>query len=165
MRAAAHNGGVSEDPRLAVGTPTPFPVPDALGYLLGGWRLSRRIEDAAAGVGHFTGTGEFRPDGPGLRYEERGELVLGSHRGPARRAYRYLPDGSGRLVVEFEDGRFFHDLDLASGRWEVTHPCRADEYAGEFRILGPDEWRQDWYVHGPAKRQRLTTTFRRALQS
>lgn len=141
---------------------TDYPVPDPARYLAGTWRLTRRIEDLAAGLtGTFTGTGRFRPDGPGLRYDERGELVFGTHRGPAWRAYRYWPDGDGRLAVEFDDGRHFHDLDLTRGYWEVTHPCRADAYSGAFRVLDADRWTQDWRVRGPAKDQRLYTEFRR----
>jgi uncharacterized protein DUF6314 len=139
-----------------------YPVPDPLRYLAGAWRLARRVEDLTTGqTGSFSGTGRFSPDGTGLRYAERGELVLGSYRTSAWRAYRYRPDGAGRLVVEFDDGRYFHDLDLTGGYWEVTHPCRADEYGGAFRVLGADLWTQDWRVHGPAKNQRLFTEFRR----
>lgn len=137
-------------------------VPDPVAYLTGRWTLDRRITDLSAGQsGTFTGTGEFRPTDDGLAYAERGELRLGPHVGPAWRAYTYRRAGDG-LRVEFDDGRFFHDLDLRTGVWTVTHPCRADAYAGEFRVLSPDRWTQDWRVTGPAKGLRLVTTFTRA---
>lgn len=139
-----------------------FPVTDPARYLAGRWAVVRSVADLAAGVtGEFTGTAEFRPAGAALVYLERGELVFGTHRGPAWRELRYLPDGPGRMRVEFDDGRPFHDLDLTAGRWRVTHPCRADAYSGEFRVAGPDRWYQDWRVRGPAKDQRLRTRYSR----
>lgn len=137
-------------------------VEDALAWLAGRWRLDRTLADlTGGGAGRFRGIAEFEPDGAGLRYHEAGTLEWGEHRGPAERTLRYLPAGGSLLRVEFEDGRFFHDLDLSGGAWRVVHPCRADEYRGEFTVLGPDAFRQLWTVTGPAKRQRLETAFRR----
>ncbi len=137
-------------------------VDDALSWLAGRWRLDRTVADLAGGrTGRFLGTGEFRPDAGGLRYHEAGTLEWAGHRGPAERTLRYRRAGGSLLRVEFEDGRFFHDLDLTGGGWRVVHPCRADEYRGEFTVLGPDAFRQLWWVTGPAKRQRLETAFQR----
>ncbi|GAA4211087.1 DUF6314 family protein [Actinocatenispora rupis] len=141
---------------------TAFPVADPIAYLTGRWTLDRHITDlSTGGTGTFTGIGEFRPDGPDLAYSERGELRFGGHVGPAWRALTYRASGDG-LRVEFDDGRHFHDLDLRTGTWTVTHPCRADAYAGEFRVTSADHWVQDWRVTGPAKDLRLHTTFTRA---
>jgi hypothetical protein len=138
------------------------PVPDPVPYLAGRWRLVRQITDLSTGLaGRFLGTAEFRKFGDGLHYRESGELEFGGHRGPAWRELRYRRAGPTGLRVEFDDGRFFHDLDLASGRCQVSHPCRADMYEGEFRVLGADRWRQDWQVTGPAKEQWLRTSFDR----
>src|SRR3954468_2653382 len=135
---------------------------DALNWLAGRWRLDRTVTDLSGGQsGRFEGVGEFRPDSGGLRYHEAGTLDWAGHRAPAERTLRYRPAGGGLLRVEFEDGRFFHDLDLTGGTWRVTHPCRADQYRGEFTVLGPDAFRQLWWVTGPAKRQRLETAFQR----
>ena len=139
----------------------PYPVPDPIGYLTGRWQLDRRMTDAAAGLtGTFTGVGEFVPAPGGLDYAERGELTFGPHHGPAWRRLRYRSDGE-LVRVEFDDGRFFHSLDLRDGAWSVTHPCRADGYAGEFRVIAADRWTQDWNVTGPAKDLHLRTTFTR----
>ncbi len=140
-----------------------YPIDDAVRYLTGSWSLRRRIEDLSHQVtGHFRGTAEFRPvPGGGLLYRENGELEFGTHRGPAWRELRYLHGSAGALRVEFDDGRYFHDLDLTSGHWAVRHPCRADQYRGEFQVDGPDQWWQDWRVDGPAKEQRLRTSFTR----
>lgn len=138
-----------------------YPVPDAIAYLAGRWRLDRGLTDARAGqTGTFTGFGEFVPVPGGLDYTERGELTFGPHRGPAWRRLRYRGDGA-LVRVEFDDGRFFHDLDLRGGIWSVTHPCRADGYAGEFRVTSADSFVQDWTVTGPAKDLHLLTTFDR----
>ena len=151
------------------GSDSRYAVADAIGYLTGRWRLDRRMVDRAAGLtGTFTGTAEFTPVPDGLDYAERGELTFGPHRGPAWRRLRYRRDGE-LLRVEFDDGRFFHDLDLRTGAWSVTHPCRSDGYAGEFRIRSPDSWSQEWTVTGPAKDLHLSSTYHRdggdALQS
>ncbi len=140
-----------------------YPVEDAIRYLTGEWLVRRQIEDLSHQVtGHFHGTAEFRPTPDGsLAYRETGELEFGTHRGPAWRELRYLRRPDRPLRVEFDDGRFFHDLDLTSGHWTVRHPCRADEYQGAFQVDGPTQWWQDWLVHGPTKQQRLRTSFTR----
>ncbi|MGA8115729.1 MAG: DUF6314 family protein [Actinocatenispora sp.] len=141
---------------------TAFPVHDPVRYLTGRWRLDRRIVDERSGqTGTFVGAAEFRPAGDGLWYRESGELEFGGHRGEAWRELSYRRGDGTVLRVEFDDGRYFHDLDLSVGRWAVTHPCRADEYEGEFGIEGPDRWWQDWRVTGPAKDQRFRTDFHR----
>lgn len=60
-----------------------------------------------------------------------------------------------------EPGAPFHDLDLSTGHWRVHHPCRADDYHGEFTVLGTDTWTQTWTVTGPAKSYRSVTTLTR----
>ncbi|WP_344680364.1 DUF6314 family protein [Saccharopolyspora taberi] len=134
---------------------------DLAGFLAGRWRLEREIVDAAgAPVGSFSGVGVFSPCEGGLEYREDGVLELGSHRGPAFRCLRYLVSGACAQVW-FSDGSWFHDLDLRSGRWRVVHPCRADEYRGEFVVLDADRWRQEWRVSGPVKDYAMVTVLRR----
>jgi hypothetical protein len=139
---------------------------DLAAFLLGTWRLEREIVDwsARAQSGHVTGWATFTPDAeaPGLlRYVERGTVQLGSHRGPAVRRLGYDVDGPRARVV-FDDGRFFHDLDLRAGVWEVGHPCRADHYRGRFEVDGAHRWRQEWSVTGPHKHHRIRTVLERA---
>lgn len=136
---------------------------DLAGYFGGDWALRREITDDAGGpVGSFTGTARFALDEHGvLIYHETGQLHLGAHHGPAQRTLHYRLTEPGRAQVYFDYGDFFHDLDLRSGRWEVTHPCRADLYRGEFELRSPQLWRQRWEVTGPAKAHVLTTWFER----
>lgn len=63
--------------------------------------------------------------------------------------------------VLFEDGRFFHPLDLQSGEWQATHLCGDDVYEGAFAALSEDTWTMTWNVKGPRKDQTLRTRFLR----
>ncbi|MGW1890834.1 DUF6314 family protein [Streptomyces sp. NPDC002004] len=142
----------------------PRPVPDALGFLAGVWHVERTVRDLASGAeGHFSGTTVFRPlDGgePGLLHAESGAFSWQGVTRPAERTLRFLPgEPAGTVRVEFADGRFFHDLDLRSGRHTADHPCSADLYRGEFTVMDQDHWHTRWRVGGPAKDLVLTTEY------
>lgn len=140
----------------------PHPVWRPASYFRGRWQVSRRVCDVAADVeGCFVGTATFTRGLGRLDYVEDGELDFGGRRGPAGRVLRYRPDGPSRLVVEFADGRFFHDLDLRTGCWTMRHRCRDDVYRGEVTIVAPHYWRQVWRVHGPDKQLILDTEYLR----
>ncbi|MFJ9021299.1 DUF6314 family protein [Streptomyces sp. NPDC102259] len=140
------------------------PVPDALAYLLGSWRVTRSVRDRASGAeGRFTGVTVFGAlDEGGLLHEESGTFVwLGVPR-PAERTLRFLPGSTpGTADVRFADDRPFHDLDLRTGRHIADHPCSADLYRGEFTVRDADHWRTVWRVAGPAKDLSLTTDYAR----
>ncbi|WP_258726987.1 DUF6314 family protein [Cellulomonas sp. NS3] len=143
---------------------------DTVAYLLGTWHVDRELVDHRAGVaGTFRGTAVFRDlpgDGPhGARvveHAEEGELAWGGVVGPAGRTLHLHPEADGSAHVTFADGREFHDLDLRPGRWSAHHPCAADDYAGTFTVVSPDEWRVRWDVSGPTKDHTLVTVYRRA---
>ncbi|MEU2910898.1 DUF6314 family protein [Streptomyces massasporeus] len=142
-----------------------WPVPDALAYLAGRWRVSRSVRDLASGAeGEFTGTTEFREDeeGPGgLLHHESGTFVWQGVARPAERTLRFLRGPGGTADVTFADGRPFHDLDLTSGRHVAAHPCAADLYRGEFTVHDSAHWRTVWRVGGPAKDLVLRTDYAR----
>ena len=141
-----------------------FQISDLKSFLEGEWRLERRLDDRRAGQqGILTGTAVFAAEGHDLLYSEKGRLTMGGHDGPAEQVHRYGFDGPARARVHFRDGRFFHDLDLAAGRWTATHLCAPDRYDGDFTALGPDSWRVVWRVTGPRKDLILDSTYRRAL--
>ena len=123
-----------------------LPVPDALAYLVGGWRVLRSVRDLASGAeGEFSGTCVW----------------LGVPR-PAERTLRFLPGAApGTADVRFADGRPFHDLDLTTGRWHPDHPGVADLYRGEFEVYDENRWRTTWRVGGPAKDLLLVTDYTR----
>ncbi|MEV6961801.1 DUF6314 family protein [Streptomyces sp. NPDC051207] len=141
-----------------------WPVPDVLAFLAGRWRVRRSVRDRASGHdGRFTGTTEFRPlDGGGLLHVESGTFVWRGVARPAERTLRFLPGSApGTADVRFADGRFFHGLDLSTGRHVAGHPCAADLYRGEFTALDAGRRRTVWRVGGPAKDLVLTTDYDR----
>ncbi|MFD4563677.1 DUF6314 family protein [Streptomyces sp. NPDC058467] len=143
-----------------------WPVADVLAYLTGGWRVERAVRDlAGATEGRFTGTTVFSPldDGAdGLLHQESGTFVWQGTPRPAERTLRFLPGRApGTALVQFSDGRTFHDLDLTTGRHVADHPCVADLYRGEFTVHAADHWRTVWRVGGPAKDLLLITEYER----
>ncbi|MFF1380154.1 DUF6314 family protein [Streptomyces sp. NPDC058308] len=143
------------------------PVPRALEHLAGQWRVERTVYDLADGSeGRFTGTTLFSPlpapEAGGLLHHESGTFTWRGTARPAERTLRFLPgEAAGTARVEFADGRFFHDLDLRSGRWTTEHPCVRDLYRGEFEVVDADRWRTRWRVGGPAKDLLLVTEYHR----
>ncbi len=71
------------------------PVPDALDYLAGSWRVARSVRDLASGEeGAFSGTAVFSPlDGGGLLHHESGTFVWRGEPTQAGRADVALPAG------------------------------------------------------------------------
>ncbi|MFF7725420.1 DUF6314 family protein [Streptomyces sp. NPDC008001] len=143
--------------------PEPYPVPDAAAYLTGEWSIERALFDLAAGrSGSFRGTAVFRAAGDGrLLHTEDGELHWGGTVSPAGRTLALLPGADGTCEVTFADGRSFHDLDLRTGSWTVSHPCAADSYEGAFTAVSREEWRVHWRTTGPAKDHLQRTVYRR----
>jgi hypothetical protein len=143
------------------------PVPDVLAYLAGRWRVGRTVRDLSSGEsGRFEGAAEFGPDAGGdagtLRHAEAGEFTWRGTTRPAHREHRYEPGTPpGTAVVRFPDGRYFHDLDLRTGRWTARHGCPPDRYRGEFTILDSESWQVVWAVTGPAKHLLLATVHQR----
>lgn len=155
-----------------VATPTLLPVADLLAFLAGRWTFERSIDDRRAGRrGRAAGEARFEPIGGGagagaggaggLRWTEHGRVVIGDFEGEFSRELAIVPDGDAWLV-RFDDGRPFHPLDLRTGRCVVDHPCGADAYAGELRVLAGPELVVEWEVRGPAKAQRIVTRYGRA---
>jgi len=139
-----------------------WPVSDLRTFLSGGWRLARRFDDRRIGqLGRMTGSAEFSGPLPDLLYREAGGLQFGDFAGAATRVYRYRFPRPDRAEVLFEDGRFFHDLDLADGVWRAEHACGDDRYRGTFRTAGPDAWAVRWQVSGPRKDLVIVTRYRR----
>jgi hypothetical protein len=130
-------------------------------YLLGTWRVERTMEDAVLGAGRFRGSATFSRRADGLAWHEVGRMELAGHAGPAHRDLLVAPAEGGAWEVRFGDGRPFHPLDLTTGACAVEHPCGEDHYTGEYAIRGPDAFEVRWHVHGPHKRQRLTTRYER----
>ncbi|HEX4289849.1 MAG TPA: DUF6314 family protein [Trebonia sp.] len=146
-------------------------IADTLGFLLGRWDLSRSYTDHRGGTrGSFegqavvamTGTGAAAGGPPRARYEETGELRLGSHQGPAHRGLEYARQADGTLMLYRAGGQPFVELDLTSGAWHAIHACGEDRYEISTVVESPDVVREYWRVTGPAKDYSAVTTMRRA---
>ncbi len=139
------------------------PVSDLALFLAGSWRIARRIADQRSGTsGRLTGTAIFTPAPGGLRYNEWGLPTCGAFRGEASQIYWFAVNGPRAAEVRFEDGRFFHCLDLSSGLADVVHECAPDRYRGRYRVSGRNGWTLAWQVQGPRKRMFIGTRYARA---
>jgi hypothetical protein len=141
----------------------PHPVTDLRAFLIGPWRIVRRISDARLGIaGRLTGQAVFTPSADGLTHDEKGDLSFGTHLGPASRRYRLTIGRLSEGVVWHADGSLFHALDLASGGSDILHRCGADMYRGRYRVIDENRFVVSWHVTGPRKRYRLATLHLRA---
>jgi hypothetical protein len=127
------------------------------GWLAGAWSIERDIN---AGDGSFTGTATFtaQPDGT-VRWSEEGQVQLNGYAGPATRVLLVHP--ASPWEVRFDDGRLFHEFDLATGSCSVEHLCGPDIYRGTFTVVGDDELLVAWEVTGPGRADAITSRYRR----
>jgi hypothetical protein len=119
----------------------------------GTWRLTRVVEDFAAGVtAEFAGTAVLEPDGEGLLYRESGVWGGGPWHGlKAERRSLWRAEDS-RIAVFYADGRVFHAFHpVSEGTAEAHHQCDPDSYAVTYRFDLPGAWEADWRVCGPRK--------------
>lgn len=138
-----------------------YPVKDLRAFLMGSWRIARRIYDARQGmVGRLAGSANFASASQGLMYDETGLLHFGSYRGEAARRYLFAFDRIHAASVHHADGSPFHWLDLSSGRDDIHHQCGEDHYRGRYRVLGRDQFVASWDVAGPRKRYRMATIYK-----
>ena len=131
-------------------------------FFTGTWFVVRRIRDLKTReLGRLRGTAEFANHHEGIRFSERGELVLAHARAEARRDYRFVIEGDHRFSVFFADGRFFHRANVAKGVAAVTHDCAPDTYRGRYRFPDRDRWSLSWRITGPRKDLVISTLFSR----
>lgn len=131
----------------------------------GVWTLERRIEDARdPRPARFDGTALFTAAPGGLAYLEEGRLTLGDA-APFAASRRYFWRArAGRIAVEFEDGRPFHDFDPRAGAPAAEHDCAPDHYRVAYDFTGWPDWRAEWRVSGPRKDYRMISAYRPAGQ-
>ncbi|SOH93717.1 hypothetical protein SAMN06273572_102395 [Monaibacterium marinum] len=136
--------------------------PDPLAPFVGEWSIRRDIFDLDSNwTGRFEGRGVFEPSTAGLAYAEEGELRFAGLPGfKATRGYHWRADGR-HIIVEFEDGRFFHRFDPATDGTEATHFCDPDTYDVRYVFEFPNTWRSEWRVEGPRKDYRMVTNYAR----
>jgi hypothetical protein len=135
---------------------------DLASYLAGAWTVARTATDRRAGTVHrMTGTARYTPGDDGIAYVETIQWTVNGQTFDAHRAYTLVPTGPWRAEVYFTDGRFFHALDLRTGRAEVAHACPPDHYAGWYALHDRDTHRTGWTITGPRKDIAITTRYTR----
>jgi hypothetical protein len=142
----------------------PLAVDDVGSYLLGTWRVSRDIEgEQAPSAGFFGGTATFVFDGTAVQWIEQGELEIVGNRGTAGRLLRVVVDPTRRFAADvyYDDGRYFHPIDISAGVSTFSYDCAPDFYRGQLTVESPDEWRLAWDIEGPTKRYTITSIYRR----
>ncbi|WP_434617822.1 DUF6314 family protein [Arthrobacter sp. A5] len=152
-------------------------VTDLRAYLAGSWRVERTLLDRSTGVrGRFQGTVLFEPADGGptsqtstakvLRQREHGTISWPTHTGTATREYLlHATTEPAILDMYFPDERFFHTLNLSTGRWTTGHGCDPDTYNVTYRAVSSMRLDYEWDVSGPAKDLLLSTSlFRLAEQ-
>ncbi|WP_439523492.1 DUF6314 family protein [Marivita sp.] len=129
----------------------------------GRWCLERTITDhRARATGRFEGTATFTPDEIGLAYLETGHLILnGQPPFQAQRRYHWRADPHG-IVVDFDDGRFFHHFDPAMP--QATHWCDPDTYKVTYCFDTWPDWTSTWDVAGPRKAYQMINRYTRATR-
>ncbi|MFV0515606.1 MAG: DUF6314 family protein [Jhaorihella sp.] len=138
-------------------------LPLTLSDFAGGWRLSRRIEDAHAGqVIEAEGRASLTEDGEGrlcyletLRLFPPGQAPL-----TGTRRYLWQAQAPG-IAVRFEDGRPFHRIALGQADPGDVHDCPPDRYAVRYGFGQWPRWCTQWHVRGPRKDYAMWTEYRR----
>jgi hypothetical protein len=134
-------------------------VPDLAlpAWLAGTWSVERDID---GGRGAFTGTADFSPEPDGtLRWSEVGRLQMDGYEGAATRVLVLHPGAPWQ--VRFDDGRLFHELDLARGLCAVEHLCGPDVYRGIYTVAGDAEFVVRWAVAGPGRDDTIVSRYQR----
>jgi hypothetical protein len=139
-----------------------YAVGDVAGFVLGRWSIDREIVDGND-VGVFRGMAEFRRDRNVVDWTETGELQWAgqTHQAGRRLLLAVRPDSLATADVAFDDGRFFHCVDLSSGTDTFVHGCAPDTYVGSWTVESRDRFRVTWDVDGPAKAIAITSSYRR----
>jgi hypothetical protein len=141
-------------------------VSDLAEFLRGRWEIDREIVDERAGAnGIFRGVAEFARtvDGDVFDWIETGELQWSGRKQKAGRRLLVAvqPDACCSADIAFDDGRFFHRVDLSSGADTFVHGCAPDAYSGSWSVDSPDHFTIRWTVEGPAKRITIGSSYRR----
>lgn len=128
-------------------------------YLAGPWHMTRIIENVRDGViGEVWGEADFIHDPDGLTCIENGVLRFGGvdyHTGRTA-LWRFRPEG--RIEVQYEDGRPFHDFLMQRPIALSLAPDARYEISYDFE---PASWLSTWEMTGPGTAYRMTTRYRR----
>lgn len=126
----------------------------------GSWQLERAIAHQAGQRATLSGNAVFFQKGQGLLYEESGLLFLeGQSPVRAERRYLWTQLSNGQIEVSFEDGSFFHKIDLADPH--ARHNCAPDVYNVQYEFGDWPNWKSQWHVQGPKKDYNMMSYYTR----
>ncbi|WP_170782646.1 DUF6314 family protein [Ruegeria lacuscaerulensis] len=135
-------------------------APNSLSDFEGCWGLTRTIRDARAGqVVQADGLAYLRLAEDGLVYDE--EVVLripGQAKMTGTRRYLWRANGDG-VAVFFDDGRYFHHLNLGVPQTSDHHDCAPDSYDAVYDFSNWPRWSVRWIVSGPRKSYEMDTEY------
>ena len=120
------------------------------------WSISRKIIDHTQGANlTFMGRCEVL-DG---WYHENGQMMFSDgifFSSTRRYRWKACPGGVG---VYFDDGRFFHWIDLAHTAPQAWHFCDPDSYAVSYKFTQWPVWTSLWKVKGPRKDYQMQSSY------
>jgi len=122
----------------------------------GKWRLERQITHQGQPPAGFSGWATWAAAPGGMQYFELGELRL-TGQPPMRAERRYFWHAD--LRVDFEDGRFFHQVPPEGGT--ARHWCDPDTYDVRYDFSGWPRFEVIWQVAGPAKQYAMVSRYSR----
>jgi len=141
--------------------------PQSLADFEGQWQITREIDDRHAGQSLMAeGQAMFTADKAGLIYQE--ELVISVKGQPpmkGTRGYLWRAQEDGKVAIHFEDGRYFHRLNLGQGNSADHHACDPDSYSAQYDFCGWPVWSVSWRVVGPRKDYIMKSRYSRPKRS
>ena len=127
-------------------------------YFLGEWHLTRIIENVATGViGEVWGEAVFSEVSGGLVCRENGVLRFGGIDWHTGRTSRWRIE-EGRIHVDYEDGRPFHDFLMREPIALGIEDDTAYEISYDFHTA---QWLSLWRMEGPGGRYEMSSRYRR----
>ncbi len=138
-------------------------IADTFEFLLGGWTLSRWIEDRKNGIsGTFVGGAVVTEAFPGGGfYKEAGKLRFHGYECHSARALNVARCEDGSVDLSFPDGRHYIKLDLRRSDWSDGHLCGCDNYQIDLYTQSNISLLERWRVRGPSKCYDALTYLRR----
>ncbi|WP_170564672.1 DUF6314 family protein [Ruegeria atlantica] len=136
-------------------------LPKNLSDFEGNWSLNRTIRDAQAGqVVQADGLAVLRPTEDGLIYDEEVTLRVPGQ-AEMKGTRKYLWHKAGRAIaIHFDDGRYFHQLELGQAHASDHHDCPPDSYDAVYDFSAWPVWSVRWIVSGPRKSYEMSTEYR-----
>ena len=93
------------------------------------------------------------------RYFENGEIISDDgKKSLSSKAYIWKPTVRG-IDSYFNDGLFFHSIDLSCVMPIANHLCGEDQYDVAYDFKDWPQWSTKWCVHGPRKNYEIHSKY------